>query len=469
MATELGTTARPLRVAIIGAGPSGYYAAGALINRDNVHVAVDIFDRLPTPYGLVRYGVAPDHPKIKSVIRIYEKFSLNPQVRFFGNVEFGADMTHDEVRRFYDLIIYAYGSPSDRKLGIPGEELRGAYSATDFVGWYNSHPDYADLTFDIPTARTAVVVGNGNVAMDVVRTLAESMEVLDKTDMADYALEVLRRSKLEKIYMLGRRGPVQAAFTNPELRELGEIEVADVIVSPGELELDPFSQKELEQDKVAAKNLDTLRQFAQQPLKGKSRQIILKFLTSPVELLGADSHVSALKVERNELKPNASGTLQARGTGVFETLPIDIIFRAIGYKGLPVAGVPYDDRTGTIPNDKGRVKDAKSGALVSGEYVVGWAKRGPTGIIGTNKQDAAETVESALADLSSLVPVADGDADPKAAEAFIRERKPAAVSYSGWQILDRLEVAKGKPQGRPRVKFVRVPEMLDTIARNRTP
>lgn len=469
MATELGTTARPLRVAIIGAGPSGYYAAGALINRDNVHVAVDIFDRLPTPYGLVRYGVAPDHPKIKSVIRIYEKFSLNPQVRFFGNVEFGADMTHDEVRRFYDLIIYAYGSPSDRKLGIPGEELRGAYSATDFVGWYNSHPDYADLTFDIPTARTAVVVGNGNVAMDVVRTLAESMEVLDKTDMADYALEVLRRSKLEKIYMLGRRGPVQAAFTNPELRELGEIEVADVIVSPGELELDPFSQKELEQDKVAAKNLDTLRQFAQQPLKGKSRQIILKFLTSPVELLGADSHVSALKVERNELKPNASGTLQARGTGVFETLPIDIIFRAIGYKGLPVAGVPYDDRTGTIPNDKGRVKDAKSGALVSGEYVVGWAKRGPTGIIGTNKQDAAETVESALADLSSLVPVADGDADPKAAEAFIRERKPAAVSYSDWQILDRLEVAKGKPQGRPRVKFVRVPEMLDTIARNRTP
>ena len=198
MATEIGTAARPLRVAIIGAGPSGYYAAGALIDRDDLHVAVDIFDRLPTPFGLVRYGVAPDHPKIKSVIRIYEKYSLSPQVRFFGNVEFGTDVTHDDLRRFYDLVIYAYGSSSDRKLGIPGEELRGAYSATDFVGWYNSHPDYADLTFDIPTARTAVVVGNGNVAMDVVRTLAESMDVLDKTDMADYALDVLRRSKLEK-------------------------------------------------------------------------------------------------------------------------------------------------------------------------------------------------------------------------------------------------------------------------------
>jgi ferredoxin/flavodoxin---NADP+ reductase len=468
MATEIGTEARPLRVAIIGAGPSGYYAAGALIDQDGLHVAVDIFDRLPTPFGLVRYGVAPDHPKIKSVIRIYEKYSLNPQVRFFGNVEFGTDVTHDDLRRFYDLVIYAYGSSSDRKLGIPGEELRGAYSATDFVGWYNSHPDYADLTFDIPSARTAVVVGNGNVAMDVVRTLAESMDVLDKTDMADYALDVLRQSKLEKIYMLGRRGPVQAAFTNPELRELGEIEVADVVVLPQELELDPFSQKELEQDKIATKNLDTLRQYAQQPLKGKSRQIILKFLTSPVELMGTDGHVSALKIERNELRPIASGTLQARGTGVFDMLPVDIIFRAIGYKGLPVPGVPYDERSGTIPNDKGRVKDAKSGALVSGEYVVGWAKRGPTGIIGTNKQDAAETVSMAVADVPSLVPVAGADADPKAAEAFIRARKPTAVSYSDWQVLDRLEVQKGKPQGRPRVKFVRVPEMLDAIARNKT-
>ena len=213
--------------------------------------------------------------------------------------------------------------------------------------------------------------------------------------------------------------------------------------------------------------MDTLRKYAQQPLKGKPRQIILKFLTSPVELIGSDGHVSALKIERNELRPNASGALQARGTGVYDTLPVDIIFRAIGYKGLPVPGVPYDERSGTIPNDKGRVKDAKSGALVSGEYVVGWAKRGPTGVIGTNKQDAAETVGMALADVPALIPVADADADPKAAEAFIKARKPTAVSYSDWQILDRLEVQKGKPQGRPRVKFVRVPEMLDVIARNK--
>jgi ferredoxin/flavodoxin---NADP+ reductase len=468
MATEIGTAARPLRVAIIGAGPSGYYAAGAFLGRDDLHAAIDIFDRLPTPFGLVRYGVAPDHPKIKSVIRVYEKYSLNPQVRFFGNVDFGADLTHDDIRRFYDMVIYAYGSSSDRKLGIPGEDLRGAYSATEFVGWYNSHPDFADLSFDIPTAHTAVVVGNGNVAMDVVRTLAESMAVLEKTDIADYALDVLRRSQIEQIYMLGRRGPVQAAFTNPELRELGEIEVADVVVAPQELELDTFSRKELENDKDAGKNLDTLGKYAQQPLTGKPRQIILKFLTSPAELIGKDGHVSALKMEHNELRPNASGTLQARGTGVYEIIPVDIIFRAIGYKGLPVPGVPYDERSGTIPNDKGRVKDARTGAVIAGEYVVGWAKRGPTGIIGTNKADAAETVGMALADVPALSPVADADADPKAAEAFIKAHKPSVVSYADWQILDRIEVEKGKPQGRPRVKFARVPEMLEAIERGRT-
>jgi ferredoxin--NADP+ reductase len=467
MPADIGTAARPLRVAIIGAGPSGYYAIGALLDHDDLHIAVDIFDRLPTPFGLVRYGVAPDHPKIKSVIRVYEKYSLNPQVRFFGNVEFGKDVTHDEVRRFYDVVIYAYGSSSDRKLGIPGEQLRGAYSATEFVGWYNSHPDYVDMTFDIPSAHTAVVVGNGNVAMDVVRTLAESMDVLDKTDMADYALDVLRQSQIEKIYMLGRRGPVQAAFTNPELRELGEIEAANVVVTPQDLEVDANSQKELEQDKIAGRNMDTLRQFAQLPQTGKPRQIILKFLTSPVELIGKDDHVSALKMERNELRPNASGVLQARGTGVYETIPVDIIFRAIGYKGLPVPGVPYDERSGTIPNDKGRVKDPKTGAVVSGEYVVGWAKRGPTGIIGTNKPDAVETVQMALEDVPTLTAVAEADADPKAVEAFLKARKPGVVSYSDWQILDRLEVEKGKPQGRPRVKFARVPDMLDAIALGR--
>ncbi|MEP7200376.1 MAG: FAD-dependent oxidoreductase, partial [Chloroflexota bacterium] len=452
----------------IGAGPSGYYAAGALIAQKDVNVSVDIFDRLPTPFGLVRYGVAPDHDKIKSVIRVYEKISSDPRVRFFGNVAFGADLLHDDVRQHFDQIIYAYGSSSDRKLGIPGEELRGAYSATEFVGWYNSHPDYVDLSFDVATAQNAVVVGNGNVAMDVVRMLATPAAELATTDIADHALTVLRQSAIQKIYMLGRRGPAQAAFTNPELRELGVLADADVIVSAADLDLDPASLAAAQSDKSIAQNVETLRQYARRAPAGRPRQIILRFLTSPVELTGVNGHVAALKIERNELRPNADGTLAARGTSVYETLPVDIIFRAIGYKGLPMPGVPYDTRSGTIPNQQGRVMDPQTKQILPGEYVVGWAKRGPTGVIGTNKADAAETVKLLLHDVPTITPVADVAADPQAFVNFLRRQQPSYVTYADWQRLDRIEVERGKPQGRPRVKFAQVEEMLDAVRDGKT-
>lgn len=464
MNNSLGTTARPLRVAIIGAGPSGYYAAGALIGQSAVQVSIDILEKLPAPFGLVRYGVAPDHEKIKNVIRVYQKTSADPRVRFFGNLTYGKDITQAELCRFYDALIYATGASSDRQLGIPGENLAGSHSATEFVGWYNAHPDYRDLQFDLAHTESAVVVGNGNVAMDVVRILAKAPDALQTTDIADHALDALRTSRIKTIYMLGRRGPAQAAFTHAELREFGEIQNAEVVVAPSELELDSHSLAMLHANGEAIRNVETLKQYMRRPRTGRPRQIVLRFLVSPIELMG-DGRVQQVRIEHNELKPNASGVLQAQGKGIFETLPVDIIFRSIGYKGLPLPDVPYDVRSGTIPNQHGRIIDPQTRQPLAGEYVVGWAKRGPTGVIGTNKPDAVETVEALLNDVPNLNPVADAEADPHALESFIKERCPQVVSYQDWQILDQLETAKGKPQSRPRVKFSRVEEMLEALAR----
>lgn len=450
-------------MAIIGAGPSGFYAAGALLDQDTVEVSIDIFDRLPTPFGLVRHGVAPDHQKIKSVTKVYDKIASDSRVRFFGNVAFGTDLTHEAVRRYYDQVVYAVGTPSDRRLGIPGEDLDGSYSATDFVGWYNGHPDYVDLDFDL-SAESVVVVGVGNVAMDVARILAKPAEMLAKTDIADYALEKLRESRVKRIYVLGRRGPAQSAFTAPEVRELGDIEGVDVFVDPADLELDPHSQAVVEEDREKAKILQVLQEYARREKSGQPRELYLRFLTSPVEILGENGRVTAVRVERNELRPTEGGYLQAYGTGVFETIDVDLIFRAIGYKGIPLPGVPYDERRGIIPNQGGRVIDPETGRVLLGEYVVGWAKRGPSGVIGTNKPDAVETVRLMLEDVERITPVDAANASPQAAEAFIKTHQPAYVLYEDWCLLDKLEVSRGKPLGRPRVKFCRVEEMLEALA-----
>jgi ferredoxin/flavodoxin---NADP+ reductase len=454
--SDLGTQDRPLRVAVVGSGPAGFYAAGQLLSQKELAIEVDVFDRLPTPWGLVRGGVAPDHPKLKSVSRVYEKIARKPGFRFFGNVEVGRDVAHEDLARWYHAVLYAVGSAADRRSGIPGEELPGSWSATEFVGWYNGHPDYRDLEFDLSGER-AVVVGNGNVAVDVARMLCLTREELAVTDIADHALEVLERSQITEIVMLGRRGPEQAAFTNPELLELGELTDADVVVDPADLEIEE-DVREAELDGTAKRNVEILREFAAREPSGKRKRVVLRFLNSPVELLG-DGRVEQVRVGRNRLVRD-DGRLRAEPTGEEELLDAGLVLRAIGYKGVPLAGLPFDERRGTVPNDGGRVLgDARE--PLGGVYCAGWIKRGPSGVIGTNKKDANETVDKLLTDLAEgKVP----DHDVPDAEAVAEElaaRRPELVDYAGWEAIDAAEKEAGEPAGRPRVKLTTVPELLE--------
>ena len=463
--SEIGTTERPLRVAIVGSGPSGFYAAGHLLkckSHPDLCVQVDMFDRLPTPWGLVRGGVAPDHPNIKAVSRVYEKTAEHPEFRFYGNVELGRDLSHEDLTDRYHAVIYAVGAQTDRRMGIPGEDLPGSWAATEFVAWYNGHPDYRDLEFDLSSER-AIVVGNGNVATDVARMLALTREELAQTDVADHALEVLAESNVTEIVVLGRRGPAQAAFTNPELLELGEMTDADVFVDPGDVELDQLSQAFIESDAAhttAKKNVDILTGYAAHEPLGKRRRIVLRFLVSPVEILGSD-RVEGVRFAHNELV-ESDGTIRARATDFTEELDCGLVFRSIGYRGTQLPGVPFDDETCTIPNDGGRVRDR------TGEYAVGWIKRGPTGIIGTNKRDAQETVDTLLEDLDANRLGIPSDPDRDSLEALVAERQPDAVSYAGWQAVDRAEKEAGEPHGRPRVKLCSFDELLEA-AKDATP
>jgi ferredoxin--NADP+ reductase len=460
MSDQPGTAGNPLRVAIVGSGPAGFYAAEHLLKQEDAVVEVDVFDRLPTPFGLVRAGVAPDHPKIKSVIRVYEKTAARDGFRFFGNVEVGRHLGVAELAERYHAVIHAYGSPTDRHLGIPGEDLPGSHPATEFVAWYNAHPDFADLEFDLSCER-AVVIGNGNVATDLARMLALTREELEATDTADHAIEALGASKVREIVVLGRRGPAQAAFTNPELRELGEMTDADVDVDPAELELDELSRAYLasdEADITTRKNVEIFTEFSRRQPEGKRRRIVLRFLRSPVEIQGG-GNVERLIVARNELYRDESGAVRARDTGKRETIECGLVFRSIGYKGVGLDGIPFDERRGVIPNEGGTVIDPESGQ-VPGQYAVGWIKRGPSGVIGTNKKDATETVSNLLADLDAgRIPVYAAEA--AAVEELLAERAPDHVTYSGWESIDRAEQERGKPIGRPRVKFLRIDEMVE--------
>jgi len=453
----------PLRVAIIGSGPAGFYAAEHLLRTDEADFEVDMFDRLPTPFGLVRAGVAPDHPKIKSVIRVYEKTAARDGFRFFGNVEVGREITAAELAERYNAVIYAYGAPTDRHLGIPGEDLQGSHAATEFVAWYNAHPDFADHEFDLSCER-AVVIGNGNVATDVARMLGLTRDELEATDTAEHAIDALGSSNIKEILVLGRRGPAQAAFTNPELRELGEMVDADIDVDPAEVELDELSREYMESDEAditTRKNVEIFREFCQRDPEGKSRRIVLRFLRSPVEIQG-DGKVERIVVGRNELHRDESGAIRPRDTGERETIECGIVFRSIGYKGIGLDGVPFDERRGVIPNEGGRVADPETGQQAPGQYAVGWIKRGPSGVIGTNKKDAQETVDNLVADASAgKLPSPPSAADPESIVQLLTDRAPDHVTFVGWQAIDVAEQERGKPLGRPRVKFVRLEEMLD--------
>ena len=488
-------TLPPTRVAIVGAGPAGFYAAEALLKAGDP-VAIDLLNRLPAPYGLVRDGVAPDHQAIKSVARVYARILAREEVRYFGNVTLGQDITVDDLRARYDQIVYAVGAQSARRLGIPGEDLEGSHAAFDFVAWYNAHPDFRGAHFDLDCEHV-VVIGNGNVAIDVARILVHSQDRLATTDIADHALEGLRRSRVRKVTLLGRRGPAQASFTNPELREFGRLEGVCPVVDGDELVLDAASEASLEGNAVKTRNMATLRGYAGSSCGDGERVVRFRFMVSPVEVVGKDGRVAGVRIERNRLVAGEDGNVRAEGTGETEVVPCGMVIRSVGYRGAPLPGVPFDQRRGIVPNEGGRVVRMGAGgdgaeagrgggggaaggeglagvetgpggsgvlerAVVPGEYVVGWAKRGPSGVIGTNKADAAATV--ALMREDGEAGVWAGGSRSRGADDLadlLRGRGVLWVDGEAWGRLDARETARGKAEGRPRVKFCTVKEMLE--------
>jgi len=437
---------RPLHVAVVGSGPAGFYAADYLLEKG---ACVDVIERLPTPWGLVRLGVAPDHPELKTASRVFEKTAAKDGFRFFGNVEVGRDVSHDELLRVYDAVVYTVGAQTDRRLGIPGEELEGSWAATEFVAWYNGHPDYQHLEFDLASER-AIVIGNGNVAVDVARILARTEDELAPTDITERSTAALVASSISEIVMLGRRGPAQAAFTPPELKELGELGGADIFVDPRDLELDPASEASLESAGARARrNVDILRDFAGREPEGKPKQLSLRFCVSPVQILG-EGKVEAIEVVRNELVPAEDGQIKAVPTGDLEVIRCGLVLRSVGYRGVGLPGVPFDERRGVIPNEEGRVTGTPR------VYAAGWIKRGPSGVIGTNKKDAAETCEQLLEDAAAGLLEAEGGE----LEELLRGRDVDFVEYAGWQAIDEYERRLGTPLGRPRVKLTSWDELL---------
>jgi ferredoxin--NADP+ reductase len=455
-------------VSIIGSGPSGFYTAEKLLKQNEVAVQVDMYDRLPVPFGLVRFGVAPDHEKIKNVTRVYDKLAGDQRFRFFGNVDVGIHVTLNDLRDHYHQIVYCTGAQSDRRMGIAGEDLKRSHPATEFVAWYNGHPDYRHYEFDLSVERVAVV-GVGNVAVDVARILCRTREELETTDIADYALEALSNSSVKEVYILGRRGPAQAAFTNPEVKELGELAGADFVVLPDEVQLDPLSQCSVDEseDKMLKKKIEILQSCADRPLTGKPKRLTLRFLVSPVELYGDDQvGVRGMKIVKNELYVSDDGTLRPKHTDQFEELNVDTVFRSVGYRGVPIDGLPFHDRWGVVPNEKGRVVDLETSGPVRGIYVAGWIKRGPTGIIGTNKPDAGETVKCMLEDVAAGAVLAPSAPSAEAVERAVREAQSLYVSWGDWKQLEELEENRGKELGRPRLKITAVEEMLNALGRN---
>ncbi len=449
---------RPFHVAIIGSGPSGFFAAASLLkaadSSDDIDVAVDMLEMLPTPWGLVRSGVAPDHPKIKSISKQFEKTAGDPRFRFFGNVVIGEHVNAGELAERYDAVVYAVGAQSDKPLNIPGEHLAGSISAVDFVGWYNAHPHFEKKTPDLSNGR-AVVIGNGNVALDVARILVTDPDVLAATDIADHALESLRPCGMEEVVVIGRRGPLQTAFTTLELRELGELEGVDVVVDPAHLE-GISDDDAAASGKTTKQNVKVLRDYASRPPRPGHRRIVFRFFTSPIEIKGND-RVERIVLGRNELVSDDNGRVVAKDTGAREELPVQLVVRSVGYRGVPTPGLPFDDRAGTIPHTDGRIEGSRN------EYVVGWIKRGPTGVIGTNKKDSQETVDTLIADLSGardygLANFGDDHADALA--EWLLSRQPKLVTDAHWDVIDRFERGAGEPHGRPRVKLPNLSELL---------
>jgi ferredoxin--NADP+ reductase len=448
---------RPYHVAIVGSGPSGYFAAASLLKfadaNEDADVRVDMLEMLPTPWGLVRSGVAPDHPKIKSISAQFDKTALDPRFRFFGNIVVGEHVQTSELAERYDAVIYAVGAQSDRALGIPGEDLPGSVAAVDFVGWYNAHPHFEEMAPDVSSGR-AVVVGNGNVALDVARILVTDPDVLATTDIADHALKSLHDRGVEEVLIVGRRGPLQAPFTTLELRELGDLEGlgdVDVIVDPADLA--DISDADVEAaGKTVRNNIKVLRGYAEREPRGAKRRIVFRFRTSPIEIKG-DGRVESIVLGRNELV-DENGRIAAKDTGRREEVPAQLVVRAVGYRGVPTPGLPFDERSGTIPHADGRIEGSRN------EYVVGWIKRGPTGVIGSNKKDSQETVDTLLSDMAGAE-LAEVDADySETLVEWLLSRQPKLITDDHWKLIDEYERSAGEPHGRPRVKLTSVADLL---------
>ncbi|MFJ8199508.1 FAD-dependent oxidoreductase [Streptomyces sp. NPDC096152] len=432
-----------LRVAVVGSGPSGCYTAQGLVEQDpSVHV--DVLDRLPCPYGLVRYGVAPDHEKIKSLQNNLRAVLEHERVRFLGGVRIGGPggLPAARLRELYHAVVYCVGAATDRHLGIPGEELPGSWSATEFVSWYSAHPDAVEDGF-LQGVRTAVVVGVGNVAVDVTRILARGPAELTGTDMPQAALSALAASRVTEIHMVGRRGPSQARFTTKELRELGALPDTEVVVDPAELAPDPAYADPSALPAAQRRNVEVLRGWAAAPSREAARRIRLRFHLRPVRLLAVDGRVGAVRFERTA--PDGRGGVT--GTGRFEDVEAQLVLRSVGYRGVPLEGLPFDAESGTVPHAHGRV--LRDGLIAPGEYVAGWIKRGPTGVIGTNRPCAKETVTSLLTDAPALVR---GQLPPDPLPA-LRAAGVEPVEWAGWQAIERAEAALGASLGRGVVKL----------------
>ncbi len=454
----LGTTERPLRVAIVGSGPSGFYAAESLV-KAGIEVQIDIFERLPAPFGLVRYGVAPDHQKIKAVVKVFERIAARPNVGFWGNVDVGTDISLTELQRFYDAVLFSHGAASDRRLNIPGEDLPRSYTATDFVAWYNGHPDFRDRRFDL-SHEVAVVIGQGNVAVDVSRILCRTVDELKTTDIAQHALDALAESRVREVHMIGRRGPVQAKFTQVEIKELSEMAACTPLIRPADLELEPCSLEELHhpENTGAPRLFSILQEYAANKPQPHKRRLYIDFRRSPFEIQG-DAHVNKIILEKNTLEGNPL-QIMAVGTGEYEELDCGLVFRSVGYRGLPLPGVPFDARTGVIPNLGGRV--TADGNVLPGVYVAGWIKRGPSGTIGSNKPDSHESVAAIVADMGHLA----GCSHPSGSAVLelLNDRGVRVVSFPDWQRIDAAEVERGRAVGKPREKFPSSAAMLDALS-----
>ena len=448
------------RVAIVGSGPAGFFAADHLFKNNELNIEIDMYDKLPTPFGLVRSGVAPDHQKIKTVTRVYDKIAANPKFKFFGLIEYGHHITLEDLKHHYHQVLFATGAQTDRRLNIPGEDLNRSHTATEFVAWYNSHPDFADLEFDLSGEKIAII-GMGNVAVDVARILCRSEEELSKTDIAGYAFEKLVNSNVKEVFMIGRRGPAQAAFTNPELKELGNLDIADCLILKEESQLDDLTTQYLSDnpERSIERKVEMISEYSNHT-KTKEKSLTIRFLLSPTEIIpDEDGNVKAIKLVKNALSKSDDGSLRPKATEENEILEVDMVFRSIGYQGIPLPEIPFKESWGIIPNNNGRITDISEENTLTGLYCTGWIKRGPTGVIGTNKTDSAETVALMIEDINNNNTFQPENTESDKIEALIKERNPEYIDYEDWLKIDSEEIARGEKEGRPRVKFTKIDDI----------